>query len=375
MADDILRSPLRLLHVEDAADDGELLRAELEDADHRLRYLRVDNAVQFMLALGQQRWDVVVSDFNLPSFDAHDALRLLQQSGHDIPFIVVSGFIGEMEAVALMKAGAHDYVMKGRLARLGPAIAREMREAAGRAERRQAALELDESRRQLQELSAFLQQVREEEGTRIARELHDELGQALTALRIDLIWIDGKLPERDPKVGDKLAAMLGVIDKTVDTVRRISEDLRPGMLDDLGLAAAIESHLAKFGEQTGIACELAMSRQDYALDDRTATTLYRVLQESLTNVARHAKARTVNVVVQDLSGEILLIVKDDGCGMAPPGAGGKRSYGLIGMRERVRLLGGSLDVSSAAGKGTRIEVSLPLAAPARAGAAAEGAAP
>jgi signal transduction histidine kinase len=112
-----------------------------------------------------------------------------------------------------------------------------------------------------------------------------------------------------------------------------------------------------------------MSREDYELDDRTATTLYRVLQESLTNVARHAGARNVAVRLQDLAGEILLIVKDDGCGMAPPDPLRKRSYGLIGMRERVRLLGGSLDVSSGAGAGTRIEVSLPLALPAQPGAA------
>ena len=231
-------------------------------------------------------------------------------------------------------------------------------------ERKQAERALQESRRQLQELTAFLQQVREDERTRIARELHDELGQALTALRIDLSWLDTRLPERDPRIGHKLGAMLSLVDKTVDAVRRISEDLRPGMLDDLGLAAAIEHHVAKFAEQTGVACELTMSREHYALDERLATALFRVLQESLTNVARHAHASKVTVRLQDLADEILLIVKDDGCGLpaSAPVAGKKKTYGLLGMQERVKLLGGSLEIASAPGKGTRIEASLPFQA-------------
>lgn len=355
-----MQTVLRILHVEDSADDAELLRLELEAAGYGLHYRRVDGAAGMRSALAEESWDIILSDFNLPSFNAYDALRLLHESGHDIPLIIVSGCIGEMEAVALMKAGAHDYVMKGNLARLGPAIEREIREAAERAQRRQADQALADKRNRLQELTAFLQQVREDERTRIARELHDELGQALTALRIDLNWLDRRLPQREQQVGDKLTAMLSLVDRTVDAIRRISEDLRPGMLDDLGLAAAIEHHVSKFAAQTGIACELAMSRDHYELDDRTATTLFRVLQESLTNVARHAQANKVTVRLQDLPGEMLLIVQDDGRGLPQPSAGAKKTYGLLGMHERVRLLGGKLDISSAPGQGTRIEASLPL---------------
>jgi two-component system, NarL family, sensor histidine kinase UhpB len=170
------------------------------------------------------------------------------------------------------------------------------------------------------------------------------------------------LPERDIKIGSKLLAMLALVDKTVDAVRRISEDLRPGMLDDLGLAAAIEHHATKFAEQTGIACELTMNREHYDLDNRIATALFRVLQESLTNVARHAHATRVTVHLQDLAGEMLLIVKDNGCGLPTPAPGKKKTYGLIGMHERVKLLGGSLEIASAPGKGTRIEASLPFQA-------------
>jgi signal transduction histidine kinase len=353
-------SVLRLLHVEDSLDDAELLQLELEAAGYRLYYRRVENAADMLTMLATDRWDVILSDVNLPAFNAYDALRLLHDSGLDIPLIVVSGFIGEMEAVTLMKAGAHDYVMKGNLTRLGPAIEREIKDAEERAQQRQMDFDLAENRNQLQELTAFLHQVREDERTRIARELHDELGQALTALRIDLNWLDRKLPQREQPVDAKLAAMLALVDKTVDSIRRISEDLRPGMLDDLGLAAAIEHHVTKFADQTGIACELAISRDHYDLDDSTATTLFRVLQESLTNVARHANASKVSVRLQDLPNEMLLIVKDNGCGLPQPVAGKKKTYGLLGMHERVKLLGGTLDISSQPGKGTRIEASLPL---------------
>lgn len=358
-----MSTPLRILHVEDNPDDAELLRLELDAAGYAPHYLRVETRQEMAGALADEAWDVIVSDFNLPAFNAYEALRVLRATGQDIPLIVVSGFIGELEAVALMKAGAHDYVMKSNLARLVPAIERERKDAAIRAERRQAEQALHESRRRLQDLTAFLQQVREEERTRIARELHDELGQALTALRIDVGWLQDRL-DAHGDAGAKLTAMRALIDKTVDSVRRISEDLRPGMLDDLGLAAAIEHHVVRFSEQTGIACELGMSSDHYTLDDATATALFRVLQESLTNVARHAQASRVTVRLQHLPTEMLLVVKDDGRGLPEAATGGKKTYGLLGMQERVKLLGGTLDVSGSPGKGTRIEVSLPLAAPA-----------
>ncbi|RZI42377.1 response regulator [Herbaspirillum sp. HC18] len=355
-----MQHTLRLLHVEDSVDDAELLCAELESAGYALEYKRVESGPAMKDALAAGRWDVVITDFNLPSFNAYDALHLLKESGLDIPLIVVSGFIGEVGAVALMKAGAHDYVMKDNLARLAPAIQREIEEAVLREERRQADRELEESRRRLEELSAFLQQVREEERTRIARELHDELGQALTALKIDLNWLDEKLPAREQKISDKLASMKALLNRTVDAIRRISEDLRPGMLDDLGLAAAIEHHVSKFAEQTGIACDLSMNRDHFDLDGQVATTLFRMLQESLTNVARHAGASQVTVRLQELENEMLLIVKDNGRGLPEPAAGRKKTYGLLGMHERAKLLGGTLDISSSPGGGTRIEASIPL---------------
>jgi two-component system sensor histidine kinase UhpB len=210
-------------------------------------------------------------------------------------------------------------------------------------------------------LSVFLQTVREEERKRIARELHDELGQTLTALRIDLNWLEERLPGAEPRITDKLAAMESLLNKTVDSMRRISEDLRPGMLDDLGLAAAIEHHVEKFTEQTGIPCELTMRQDDFDLDEQIATAVFRILQESLTNVTRHAAASRVSIEVQESGDEIRLTVQDDGCGLPDKKDRRRNSYGLIGMHERVKMLGGYLEISSAPGKGTRIEAVIPVA--------------
>ena len=151
-----MQAALRILHVEDSGDDAALLRLELEAAGYQLHYRQVETASEMADLLRSEPWDVVLSDFNLPTFNAYDALRILKDSGRDIPLIVVSGFIGEMDAVALMKAGAHDYVMKDKLARLGPAIEREIKEAASREQRRQADHALAANRKLLENINRSL---------------------------------------------------------------------------------------------------------------------------------------------------------------------------------------------------------------------------
>src|SRR5262249_31435465 len=154
----------------------------------------------------------IVSDYHVPGFGAAEALTIAQEQAFDGPFIVVSSLIGEESAVALMKAGAHDFVMKANLARLGPALTRELRDAGVRRERRAAQVELELRERQLRDLTAFLRSVREEEQTRIARELHDELGQILTALKLDVAWLDRKLDPGQLLVRAKVGAMREVVD-------------------------------------------------------------------------------------------------------------------------------------------------------------------
>jgi PAS domain S-box-containing protein len=213
--------------------------------------------------------------------------------------------------------------------------------------------------RKLHELTAHLQTVREEERTRIARELHDELGQSMTALRFDLKWLDENVKAQEQHVHEKLHTMSALVTTTVDAIRRISEDLRPSMLDDLGLAAAIENHVGKFSAQSGIRCDLSMSHADFELDPQVATALFRLVQEGLTNVARHSGASHVLIRLQEIEDRMLLIMQDNGNGLPPVQDTHRKTYGLQGMRERIMMLGGTLDVFNEKGAGVRIEAHAP----------------
>ena len=217
--------------------------------------------------------------------------------------------------------------------------------------------QLVESETRLRDLAEFLQTVREEERARIARELHDEMGQALTALRIDLGWLRSKCQPLGTPTVERVGAALGVVEHSIVSLRRISEDLRPAMLDSLGLAAAVEHHVTKFSERSGIACRLSMNREEFELDDRLATTVFRIVQETLTNVARHAGASEVSVRIDEVEDGIRLTIEDNGRGIAD--AKDKKTFGLLGMRERVAMLGGRLEIHSRPGKGTRIAGWLP----------------
>jgi PAS domain S-box-containing protein len=227
-------------------------------------------------------------------------------------------------------------------------------------ERVRADEELKRSREELRELSAAAHTVREQEQRRIAREIHDELGQSLTALKMDVAWMQGNLSAGAPSLADKLDTMQAQLDATVAATRRISADLRPLMLDDLGLVPATEWLAQNFSERTGISCALQIDPPDLELAEPSASALYRILQESLTNVARHAKARRVEIALERTDGVLKLTVRDDGLGFSPAEARTHKTYGLLGLRERTVLLGGETRIASEPGRGTSIEVSIPL---------------
>ena len=229
-------------------------------------------------------------------------------------------------------------------------------------ERVRAEEELRQSQKDLRELAAATHTIREQEQRRVAREIHDELGQSLTALKMDVAWMLGNLTAGSPSLSDKLEAMQAQLDATVVATRRISADLRPLMLDDLGLVPAAEWLAQSFSERTGIPCELQIRPPDIELAEPHASALYRILQESLTNVARHAKASRVDVTLERADGALLLTVRDDGQGFRPAESRTHKTYGLLGLRERTVLLGGEASVSSEPGRGTTVKVRIPLKA-------------
>jgi len=225
--------------------------------------------------------------------------------------------------------------------------------------RKMAEQALEESHEQLRRLAGGLLMAREEERTKIAREIHDVLGQTLTALKMDAAWIASRVPGAEPAIRAKLAGMAGLIDESVTTVRRIATDLRPGVLDDLGLAAAIEWQAQEFERRTGIRCTLRAGVDEDGLDPLVSTAVFRIFQESLTNVARHSRASCVAGTLERQGGDLVLEVRDDGIGITPAQASDARSIGLAGMRERAQLVGGTFSIAGAAGAGTTIHVQIP----------------
>jgi PAS domain S-box-containing protein len=216
-----------------------------------------------------------------------------------------------------------------------------------------------EAREQLRQLTGYLQEAREDERTRIAREIHDEFGQMMTALKMDLSWLSKRLPDDRPQLVQKADTMSDVIDRSFKVMRRISSELRPGMLDDLGLAAAVEWQAETFCERSDIVCRLHLDEAAERLNRELSTILFRIFQEALTNVARHAEATEVQIDLQIGPNEVVLIVADDGRGIAPDELSGSASLGLMGMRERARALDGELTVKGVPGHGTTVTASIP----------------
>jgi signal transduction histidine kinase len=217
--------------------------------------------------------------------------------------------------------------------------------------------------RRLDSLSLRLEAAREEERARVARELHDELGQVLTSLKLEFMWLVDQLRNSEPRpsiqVVNKLQSLIGLIEISIQSVRQISSDLRPAVLDHLGLKEAVEWEALRFEARTGIRCRVTWDI-DTELNDRTRQlALYRILQEALTNVARHAHAGAVRIGMRKRGRLLTLTIRDNGRGITRSELSNVKSIGLAGMTERARLLGGRLTISGAAGRGTTVKVSIP----------------
>jgi two-component system sensor histidine kinase UhpB len=225
-------------------------------------------------------------------------------------------------------------------------------------ERAQQGRDAERSRLELRRLSANMVDAREDERRRIARELHDELGQRLTALKMELASLGAQ--DRSPARDGRIAAMLEMVDETVASVRRIATELRPLMLDDLGLNAAIEWLANGWAARMGVKVRLRLGRTDPDIGDAAAIALYRMVQEALTNIARHARASEVRIEIRPSGGELLLTVQDNGVGFSEGSMFREGSHGLMGIRERAYMLGGELEIGNARGGGGRITVRLPL---------------
>jgi signal transduction histidine kinase len=226
-------------------------------------------------------------------------------------------------------------------------------------ERRRSEEALLRSQTELRALTRRLQSVREEEHTLMARGIHDELGQALTALRLDLSWLGKKLPEAGAAVQGRIGAMVALTDDTIEAVRRVVAELRPPILDELGLAPALDWYVQSFAKRAGLRYEFDRGPAGLVVDRELAVIAYRIVQEALTNVARHAHAKHVAVRLGEKAGALTVEIRDDGRGISEDAVTSPRSLGIVGMRERALVRGGSLAVMPLPGGGTSVRVTIP----------------
>ncbi len=353
-----MKTALRLLICEDIEADAAILVREIEHGGYEIFSQTVDSANDFKFALEDGHWDIIISDFNIPGFGGPEALLILKESGQDIPFVLVSGTVGEEIAVNMMKAGSSDYLMKGNLQRLSEVVKRELEEALGRKEKKLALHQLAERKEELKKLSRYLKNAREEERKYISREIHDEIGQLATAAKMELFWINKHPTEKDENNQKHIDRCLEIIDLLITETRKIAGSLRPPKFDDLGLIATMQWQVQQFEKATGISCDFSHSLNDKAIEGEIKTELFRICQESMTNVMRHAKASHLHILLSQDSEGINMEITDDGIGFDQQGY--TDHLGLLGMRERAVSVGGQLEIVSSPGNGTRIRVSIPF---------------
>ncbi|WP_374278625.1 response regulator [Azonexus sp.] len=359
---------IEVLVVDDTPASLELLDGLLSRAGYVVR--AAQDARMALRSARARAPDLILLDVRMPGMDGYELCRRLKADAatRDVPVIFLSALRETGDMVKGFALGAVDYIAKPfqadevlarvrthvELYRLQTRL-EESVEARTR-QLRQSEAELRDSQERLRELTGFLQTVREDERTSIARELHDELGQALTALRIDLGWLRRQCGGLGETVRTRADAAYALVERTIDSLRRISEGLRPGMLDVLGLCAALEHLATQFAERSGIACDFSADRDEYPLGPGASIAVFRLVQEALTNVARHAGAGRVTVRLDAADSGLRLTIADDGRGF--DAAAPRKGFGLLGMNERVAALGGHLDIDGSAG--TRIVVTLPL---------------
>ena len=475
-----MKTKLQLLLCEDDETDAALVIRQLEKDDFEVEWKCVDNAEALTVALMEKNWDIILSDFNIPGFGGVQALSIVNQSGIEVPFILVSGAIGEETAVEMMRRGASDYLMKGSLQRLGEAVKREIedfrikkakreaesiikaneekyravidhslyaiflaqpggcieeanpaatemfgytvdefrkqtrdtlfdssdedfkqnlivREIKGSVKgeftgirkngerfpceitsalffdingnqvscsmvadisaRRNAEQQLRNTLEEMQQLSMHLKDAREDERKFIAREIHDEVGQLATGIQMQLYLLKLKSPDITEAGMEKINRSMELSDMMISSIRRIATSIRPVALDERGLNDALKWQCEQLQENHQITCCFTSDFEDSRLSPEAKTEFFRICQESMTNVLRHAQASQVAVTIKEEQGTINLSITDNGKGFDTQQK--TTHLGLIGIRERAHSLQGELKLTTAPGKGTSIQVIVP----------------
>ena len=373
-------------YVSPAVDDAPTMSASPDPPDHQAHILIVDDKLPNRLVLegmlrpegfllhsaasgqealaivAQQAPDLILLDVLMPGMDGYQVVGAIKgnPATKNIPIILITALDDRNARMLGLSAGAEDFLAK-------PVDRAELCVRVRNLLRLSRTAELVESERllrasseQLRQLAAHLLSVREEERARISREVHYELGQSLTAVKMDLAWLEARMP----KNGEMLERIRGtrqLADSIIQSIRRISTELRPAVLD-LGLAAAVEWQVQEFQARSGIQCKVRLLTREVVAAN-ASTALFRIFQETLTNVARHAQATRAEVVLQKQRDRLVLLIRDNGRGFDQADLSLSKSLGLLGMRERAAILGGRVSITSAPGKGTTVTAWIPIPAP------------
>jgi len=353
----------QILFLEDNPDDVELMENELTEAGMQFSSRRIDNKKGFMKEVIDFRPDVVLADYSLSMFNGMQAFRMLKDKNMVIPFILVTGVLSEKLALECLKEGIDDFILKSSFKRLPAAILSSIRKKNMEKEKNRFALALKKSHEELRLLVNRHQTSIEEERMNIARDLHDELGQALTALKIDVAMLRKKLTTGKEVNAQIISAEFDVISKTVDKIatsaKQISSGLRPEVLDDLGVFEAIQWQVIEFEKRSKIVCQLHLPHEQSELNKELSIALFRIVQETLTNVARHSLADLVQIYIDVRDDVLSLEIVDNGKGIDDDKIRSSESLGIIGLRERVQLLQGQFFIGKAKGAGTKVSMMIP----------------
>ena len=349
---------LRVLHIEDSEEDHALVSIHLRRGGIDADIYRIDTDEALIEALDEE-WDLILSDYNIPGYGGLAALDRVRSSGKLVPFILVSGEIGEDIAVQAMRNGANDYLLKSNLARLAPAALLAIEANRTRIAKRRADLALSQSRQQLRELAQHLQSSIERERAAIAREVHDDVGGSLTAVKLDLAWIARHAP--NPQIAERVQQALETVNHAHEASQRIMHNLRPAILEQ-GLVPAIHWMTDRFAKRTGLETAFRTSHETFELPAGVPLVAYRFAQEALTNVSKHAQASKVSVDIALAGGVLSIEVTDNGKGLSPEDLAKARSFGIRGLHERAETAGGWVDISSNP-EGTTLILSVPLSGP------------
>jgi len=317
-----------------------------------LKFIDVNNAAIRHYGYSREEFlSMTTNDIRTPE----EAERLNAENNQEYPEVTNVGLwkhLKKNKESIIAEAIVHNIEIGGKQVRL--VLANDV------TEKIKAKEALEKSNEMLRELTSHLQKVREEERKHIAREIHDELGQQLTVIKMDISWIRKKSDLANTVLINKIDELLELLDSTVKTVRELSSRLRPSLLDDLGLVAAMEWHLNDFRQRSGLIIQTDLPEYEIDLEESVTTALFRILQESLTNVARHSGAKSATVKLEEVNDNVILSIQDDGKGYAESLDSGKKTLGILGMKERAAMIGGTYIIQGFPGRGTFVSVSVPI---------------